>query len=131
MANLTEDQQRAFGDRIVELLGDEDTATALSTADTGLDPAKRLIRLSPLQDKAAKAEKEQTKKKAELSTATTNSQQATAAFYHEASTAAEAVIAALGEEHPLSAQIRKIRGEMSNPAARGPEARPTTPKQTP
>ena len=131
MPNLTEDQQRAFGDRVVELLGDADTVTALSTADTGLDPAKRLGKLTPLQKAASKAENEQTKKKADLRKATDDSTAATAAFYREASSAAEAVISALGKDHALSEQIRSIRGEMSNVAARGSDTPMAAPKPNP
>jgi hypothetical protein len=129
MANLTEDQQRAFGDRIVEICGDSDTAASCTAAESGLDPSKRLAKLDPLQGKASKAEVEQTKAKAALKTATEKSQAATGAFYTEASSAAEAIISAIGEGHALSQEIRKLRGGMTNAAARGPNtpAAPSTP----
>lgn len=127
IADLTEDKQRAFGDRIVELLGDPDLAAALTAADTGLDSTKRLARITPLKTKATQSENEQTKKKAELRKATDDSQADTANYYREASSAAEAVISALGEEHPSSGQIRSIRSGMSYPAARGSGSGTSTP----
>ncbi len=41
MASLTEDQQRGFGDRITEIYGKPETATAVAASDKGLDLTKR------------------------------------------------------------------------------------------
>ena len=130
MANLTEDQQRAFGDRVTELLGDPGTATALQNAGSGLDPTKRLAKLTGKKEAAAKAEATQTKKKAELTDASKASQDATADYYKEASSAVEALIGELGEEHSLARQIRGLRSSMSSPASRGSTA-PATPPAAP
>ena len=46
MSNLTEDQQRAFGDRITQMYGDSETAAALTAAGSGLNPANRSALLS-------------------------------------------------------------------------------------
>lgn len=125
MANLTEDQQRAFGDRITQMYGDADTAAALTAKNSGLDPSKRLTTLKAKQKIATDAEGAQTKAKANLKKATEDSIAATTDFYNEASRAAGALAEELGTDHPLSREIRKIRPGMSNEAARGPEK--TTP----
>lgn len=124
MASLTEDQQRAFGDRITEIYGQPETATAVATSDKGLDLTKRKTALGTKQSAATKAEGEQTKAKAALTQATENSVAATSAYYKEASSAAEALATELGEDHSLSKQIRGMRGGMVNVAARGPSTPP-------
>lgn len=130
MANLTEDQQRAFGDRILQMYGDPDTAAGLTARDSGLNPAKRHAALVLKQTAAMKAEGEQTKAKAALKSATELSVASTSEFYTEASKAAGALAEELGDDHALSQEIRKIRPGMSNEAARGPStpgAKPPTP----
>lgn len=126
MSKLTEDQQRAFGDRIAEIYGKPETATAVAASDNGLDLSKRLTKLTAKQTAAAKAEGVQTQKKAEWMDATDKSQTATADYYAEASSAAEALITELGEDNTLSHQIRGLRGGMANTAARGPQPPPAT-----
>jgi hypothetical protein len=121
MSKLTEDQQRAFGDRITELFQDPQTATALLEKNSGLDPQKRIASLTAKQSAAFEAEKQQTQTKAAKANATQASISATEEYYKEASHAAEALIAELSNDHPLSHQIRQIRGGMSLTAARGPK----------
>jgi hypothetical protein len=124
MASLTEDQQRAFGDRITEIYADPDTATAVTASDKGLDLTKRNTALTAKKTAATKAEADQTKAKAALTKATEDSVAATSAYYKEASSAAEALVTELGEDHALSKQIRGVRGGMVNVAARGPSTPP-------
>jgi hypothetical protein len=121
MAALTEDQQRAFGDRITEMYDDPDTAAALTAKGSGLNPANRLTALAGKQDRANKAELAQTKAKAALKKATEDSVAATVAYYDEASRAAGALAEELGADHALSREIRKLRPGMTNEAARGPK----------
>ncbi|GEM_PF-6338318 len=125
MAKLTEDQQRAFGDRILEIYGAPDTAAAVAKTDKGLNLAKRIAVLTAKQDAATKAEANQTQKKAEWMEATDLSQAATGDYYTEASSAAEALISELGEDAHLSHQLRQLRGGMINEAARGAKTAPT------
>ena len=119
MAALTEDQQRGFVARVVELYGHSDTAAAVATSDKGLDLTKRLAKLTPLRDAADKAESAQSAAEAALKQATEVSRAATTAAYREASEAADALAGELGDKHPLSQQLRGLRRGMSNPAARG------------
>lgn len=126
MSQLTEDQQRAFGDRITTMYGDASTAAALTAKDSGLDPSKRAATLKLKQKAAAEAENEQVKAKAALKKATEDSVAATADFYTEASKAAGALAQELGDDHSLSQEIRKLRPGMVNTAARGPQTE--TPK---
>lgn len=125
MASLTEDQQRAFGDRITKMYGDPDTAAALGAVGSGLDPTRRFTSLTAKQQAASDAETDQTKKKAALKTATENSVAATEAFYNDASSAAGALAEELGDGHSLSQEIRKMRPGMANEAARGPRSTDT------
>ncbi len=122
MANLTEDQQRAFGDRITTMYADPATVSALTAKGSGLDPSKRAATLKLQQKAAAEAENEQVKAKAALKKATEDSVATTSAFYTEASKAAGALAEELGDEHSLSQEIRKLRPAMVNTAARGPDA---------
>jgi hypothetical protein len=124
MASLTEDQQRAFGDRITEIYNKPETATAVAASDKGLDLTKRKTALGTQQTAAAKAEGSQTAAKAALTAATEASVAATTTYYKEASNAAEALITELGEDHALGKQIRGLRGGMVNIAARGPSTPP-------
>lgn len=120
MASLTEDQQRAFGDRITEIYGKPETAKAVAASDKGLDLSKRKTALAAKKTAATEAEGEQTTAKAALTAATEASVAATTAYYKEASNAAEALATELGEDHALSQQIRGMRGGMVNVTARGP-----------
>ena len=124
MASLTEDQQRAFGDRITEIYGKPETATAVTASDKGLDLTKRKTALTAKKTAATEAEGKQTAAKAALTAATEVSVAATTAYYKEASSAAEALATELGEDHALSKQIRGLRGGMVNVAARGPNTPP-------
>ncbi len=126
MAALTEDQQRAFVDRIVELYGHSETAAAVTASDKGLDPTKRLAKLTPLQTAAAQAEAAQSAAEVAFRRATEVSRSATAAAYKEASEAADALAGELGDKHALSQQIRSLRRSMSNPAARGAKSSTAT-----
>jgi hypothetical protein len=121
MAALTEDQQRAFGDRITEIYGKPETATAVAASDQGLDLTKRKTALAAKKIVASKKEGDQTTAKAAWTDATKLSVAATEAYYKEASSAAEALITEIGEDHALSKQIRGLRGGMVNEAARGPK----------
>src|SRR5947209_4531242 len=121
MANLTEDQQRAFGDRITKMYADPDTAAQLTAKGSGLDPSKRAALLKAKQIDAANAENLQVKAKAALKKATEDSVAATDDYYTEASKAAGALAQELGDDHTLSQEIRKLRPSMMNTAARGPQ----------
>ena len=124
MASLTEDQQRGFGDRINEIYGKPETATAVTASDKGLDLTKRKTALGAKKTAASTAEGDQTTAKAAWTDATKLSVAATDAYYKEASSAAEALVTELGEDHALSKQIRGLRGGMVNVAARGPNTPP-------
>lgn len=126
MSTLTEDQQRAFGDRITELYQDPQTAKYLSEKNSGLDPSKRLATLTAKKTAAASAEQNQTQAKAAFATATKTSVSSTEDYYKEASAAAAALVGELTEQHPLSHAIRKIRGGMVHESARG--SKDTAPK---
>ncbi len=119
MATLTEDQQRAFGNRMSEIAEDPETQAALNAAESGLDLGKRKAKLAAKKTAADSAENEQTRAKVQLARTTGASVAATGDYYTEASDVAGAICKGLGEKHPLSRRIHRLRPEMSNEAARG------------
>lgn len=120
MADLTEDQQRAFGNRIAEMLNDPDTKAALVAAGSTYDPAPRGARVAQEAKDANASEQKQTKKKSELKDATTETVANTTVLYTDASGAADTLVGELGRNHSLSHEIRQMRTGMINVAARGP-----------
>ncbi|MEW6684741.1 MAG: hypothetical protein AB1393_00860 [Candidatus Edwardsbacteria bacterium] len=115
MAKLTYAQKFSFAETVAEIL----LQNKQTFLDAGLDANKKLTQIQERNKKVVVADAKQEGLKAELKKATDQAVSTVEDSYKFASSTLEAMVGALGKDHPLSKRLRQLRDQMVLEALRG------------
>ena len=109
MARLTHAQKLAFAREIAEVL----INNSADLVAAGYDPANKVAELDTQSVAAERAEADQQQAQANARQATIDATSTMDEVYNNASGAVEVIAGLLGKTHPITLELKKVRGEMN------------------